>query len=92
MPMVVFAITARTKLEQRLARQLALQSDVLESKMKEVEQVLQQVFPDAQVAIMQDLYAGFRIRDDEHILLVEVANSGGSIDSVWSSSLRTISW
>ncbi len=44
--------------------------------MKEIEQTLQSVFPDAQVAIVQDLYSGFRAREGEHILLVEVAKSG----------------
>ena len=77
MPMVVFAITARIKLEQRLARAMAMKSDALEKKMNEIEQALQQVFPaGAKVAIVQDLYSGFRIREGEHILLVEVANSG----------------
>ena len=76
MPMVVFAVTARIKLEQRLARQLAIKSDSLVSKMNEIEQTLQLVFPAAKVAIVQDLYSGFRTRDGEHILLVEVANSG----------------
>jgi hypothetical protein len=75
MPTVVFTLNARNRLEQRLAASFTDVRQQLQNQMSNIEQTLQQVFPQAQIAIVQNLYSGFRVRDGEHILLVEIANS-----------------
>ena len=69
-------LTARQKLEQRLAAALAPGPSALAAHMDDTAAALAAVFPHAQVVIIQNLYAGFRVRTGEQILLVEVAHSG----------------
>lgn len=81
MGVIVFALTARSKLEQRLARQLAadptsLNVAILEVTVKDLQEKLGKVFPTGRVVIVRDVYGGFRTRPKEHVLLVEVADSG----------------
>jgi hypothetical protein len=73
---VVITLTAREKLEQRFARQLAEDSAALGTIMREIEEKLRRVFPNGKVVIVQDLYSGFRVRTEEYVLLVEIAKSG----------------
>jgi hypothetical protein len=72
---VVFSLAARRKLRQRATRDLAKNPHAIEHTMSEIEDKLQAVFPPGSVAVVQELYAGYRPRDGEHILLVEVSNS-----------------
>lgn len=82
MATVVFTVRARTRLEQRLAPRLAVDPNALGGCMTDIENALQGVFPPpAEMVVVQDLYTGFRVRDGEYILLVEVANSG-TLDGV----------
>lgn len=73
---VVFAMSARTKLAQRSARGLATNSKALKMNISNLERRLMMVFPNDSVVVVQDLYEGFRRRDDEYVVLVEVTRNG----------------
>ena len=72
---IVFSQTARRKLRDRLARELADDPLRLGTAMEEIESKLSRIFPDGHAIIVQDLYGGFRERPEEVVLLVELSKS-----------------
>lgn len=69
---VLLSLAARQKLEQRLAAR----PDDLECRTHQITRRLRRVFPDARAVVVQDIYSGYRVHDDEFVLLVELAQSG----------------
>ena len=69
---VLFSLAARQKLEQRHAAR----PTQVDSRMDDIARKLRLIFPEGRAAIVQDLYSGYRIHDDEYVLLVELSNSG----------------
>jgi len=76
--LVLFSLTARRKLRQRTTRAAATNPDALITAMTEIECTLQDVFPPGGAAVVQDVYASYRPRPGEYILLVELTRSGAS--------------
>jgi len=73
---IVFSMTARRKLRQRLARLLAADLSSLEARVHDIEDKVMQIFRTGRAVIVQDLYTGFRERPEEMVILVELVNSG----------------
>lgn len=69
---VLLSLAARQKLEQRLA---ATPCEV-GRRMSDIARRLRRIFPAARAAVVQDLYGGYRVRDGEFVLLVELSESG----------------
>lgn len=74
--LVLYSLAARRKLRQRTTRAAATNPDALAEAMNEIDRALQHVFPDGGAAVVQDVYASYRPRPGEYILLVELTNSG----------------
>lgn len=70
---VFWTVVARRKLRQALAEFVANEGiEQLEAKMNEISDRLKKVLPNAEIIVVLDQYTGFRARDDQFILLVEV--------------------
>lgn len=91
--MAIWTIKARRQLRHSLARSLCARSHVpndggsepascvrlMDDKMQNLNDILAATFPDAENIVVQDLFSGFRSKEDQHVLLVEVVrpNQGG---------------
>jgi hypothetical protein len=76
-PLVIWTLAAHRKLRQALTRPICrLQPDIFTTTMTDLTKRLQYLFPDAAAIVVQDQFVGFRQRDDQFILLVEVTGVG----------------
>src|SRR3954465_9776229 len=72
-PLVIWTVAARRHLDQALAPAcLALGPHVLDRTMDDLSCRLLLLFPGARAVVIQEQFVGYRRRDDEFILLVEV--------------------
>ncbi len=74
-PLVLFSLVARRKLRQRSTQAAATCSTALNDAMNAIKDRLVQLFPDASIAIVQDVYVSYRVRPGEYILLVELSQA-----------------
>jgi ADP-ribose pyrophosphatase YjhB (NUDIX family) len=72
-PLVVWAVAARRHLRQALAEAVGRRgANALDTTMTDLTHRLHRLFPGARAVVVQDQYVGYRRRDNEFILLVEV--------------------
>jgi hypothetical protein len=72
-PLVLWTVAARRRLRQALAEAIGRREpDALVTTMNVLTCRLRRLFPHARAIVVQDQYTGFRRRDDEFILLVEI--------------------
>lgn len=69
-PYIIWTFRVSRRLKQALIRAGA--DSHFRATMNELDRILALAFPNAKELIVHDLYAGFRYREGEHILLVEV--------------------
>lgn len=75
-PLVIWTVAARRHLRQALAEAVGRHGPcALDTAMNDLNDRLQRLFPRARAVVVQDQYLGYRRRDDEFILLVEVEGS-----------------
>jgi hypothetical protein len=75
MTQTIFSLTTRLKLRERATARLAADSDAAETIMHDIETALGRAFPNETVLIVQDLHDGYRRRNGEYILQVELQRS-----------------
>ena len=72
-PLVLWTVAARRRLRQALAEAIGRrQPDAFATTMTDFTSRLRRLFPEARAIVVQDQYVGFRRREDEFILLVEI--------------------
>ncbi|MBI1917937.1 MAG: NUDIX domain-containing protein [Planctomycetes bacterium] len=75
-PLVLWTVAAHRCLRQAIAEAVGNQGpNALDTAMTTLNDRLQRLFPGARAVVVQDQYLGYRRRDDEFILLVEVDGS-----------------
>lgn len=79
---IVFSLQALNQFEQRFARQMAEDVVVISREMLAMKNILQIVFPQAETTLIQSFPEGFRRRDGEFILLLEVTQNGATTPAV----------
>jgi hypothetical protein len=86
MPIIIWTVKARQQIRCALAGKLCEQSicseprdnvptrgaDVLQAEMDRINELLQRAFPKAASLVVQERFQGFRPREGQHIVLVEV--------------------
>lgn len=73
---IVFSLAAQRKLRQRMARQIAGDETALDARLRDIQDKLGRMFPQAPTTLLQDVYRSFRDREGELVLLVELPDSG----------------
>lgn len=81
-PNILFSLQARNQFEQRFAQQMAEDVAVVDRETLELTKILRTVFPDAETTLIQSIAEGFRRRDGEFILLLEVTQNGATTPAV----------
>lgn len=81
-PNILFSLQARNQFEQRFARQMAGDIGVIAHEAHSLAEILQSVFPNAETTLIQSIAEGFRRRDGEFILLLEVTQDGATTPAV----------
>jgi hypothetical protein len=72
-PLVLWTVAARRRLRQALAEAIGRrEANAFVTTMNDLACRLRRLFPEAHAIVVQDQYTGFRRRDDEFILLVEI--------------------
>jgi hypothetical protein len=72
-PHVLWTVAAHRRLRQALAEAIGRREpDVFVTTMNDLTCRLRRLFPEARAIVVQDQYTGFRRREDEFILLVEI--------------------
>jgi ADP-ribose pyrophosphatase YjhB (NUDIX family) len=72
-PLVLWTVAARRHLRQALAEVIGRRGpDVFATTMNDLDRRLRCLFRNARAIVVQDQYTGFRRREDEFILLVEI--------------------
>jgi hypothetical protein len=73
---VLWTVAAQRQLRQALAEVACHRGpNAISNAMNNITQHLRLIFPNAEGIVVQQQFAGFRSRDDEFILLVEVAGT-----------------
>ncbi|HEY7422973.1 MAG TPA: NUDIX domain-containing protein [Gemmataceae bacterium] len=72
-PLVLWTVAAHRHLRQALAEAIGRRHpDAFETTMTDLTCRLRSLFPEARAIVVQDQYTGFRRREDEFILLIEI--------------------